>query len=171
LGLLGSDEAVAALRVGERGAQFVALSLALVNMVIAPHIVITYRQGNIPRLQQISRQSSRGAFLLALPVALTLIFFGKPLISLVFGPHYAETAYMPMVVLVLGQLFNVAMGSVGILLSMSGHEKSSLLCQAVGLGTTLILGVVLIPPFHELGAAVAVAVGLVVWNLGIDSDQ
>ena len=110
LGTLGTDEAVAALRVAERGAQFVALPLGLVNMVISPHIVRAWQGADTGSLQHLSRKSSRGAFLLALPVGVVLLVFGRPLISLAFGEAYVEHSYLPLVILVLGQLLNVAMG-------------------------------------------------------------
>ncbi len=165
LGLLGNDESVAALRVAERGAQFVALSLALVNIVISPYILVSNTKGNTRRLQKLARQSARGAFLLALPVGLLLIILGKPIIRLAFGADYADIAYLPMVVLVFGQLFNVAVGSVGMILSMSGHERMSLTGQLAGLVATLVLAIILVPKYQQLGAALAATVGLVVWNL------
>lgn len=164
LGFLGTDEAVGALRVAERGAQFVALSLGLVNMVISPHIVKTFKEGNTQRLQQLSRQSARGALLIAFPIGLVLIVFGKSIIELVFGGAYIESAYLPMVILVVGQLFNVAMGSVGILLVMSGYERMTLWGQMAGLGAVVISAAILIPLFQVIGAAIAIAIGLGVWN-------
>jgi O-antigen/teichoic acid export membrane protein len=164
LGFWGTDEGVAALRVAERGAQLVALSLVLVNMVISPHIVRVYRLGDVEQLQRLSRQTARGAFLLALLVALVLIFLGRPIINIVFGAEYVEIAYLPMVILVLGQLVNVAFGSVGVLLAMSGHEKLTLLGQCAGLATIVVLAILLIPKYSELGAAIASSCGLIVWN-------
>jgi len=165
LGLLGTDEAVAALRVGERGAQLVLLSLTLVNMVISPSIVKTYREGDTHRLQQLSRQSARGAFLLALPIGILLIVLGKPIIKLVFGADYAEISYLPMAILICGYLFHVVLGSAGILLAMCGHERLTLLSQLAGLGTMVILALVLIPALQETGAALASTAGVVVWTI------
>ena len=164
LGTLGTDEAVAVFRIGERGGRFVALSLGLVNMVISPHIVRTYREGNLQRLQQLSRQSARGAFMIALPISLILIVFGRPIIQFTFGEDYAG-AYLPMVILVIGELFSVGFGSVGVLLSMSGNEKLTLWGQLAGLGVTGALAAILIPFYQAIGAAIAVVSGLVVWNI------
>lgn len=164
LGLLGTDEGVAALQVADRGAQLVALSLTLVNMVISPHIVKTYRENNTHRLQKLSRQSARGAFLFALPIGLVLIVFGKPIIKVAFGADYAEIAYLPMLILVCGQLFNVAMGPVGLLLSMSGHEKMTLVGYVAALMATAISAYFLIPLFQQAGAAMAVTIGILVVN-------
>ena len=165
LGILGTDEAVAALRLAVQGAQLVALSMGLVNMVISPAIVHAYHDGDPQRLQRLSRQSARGAFLLALPIGMVLLIFGRPLLGLAFGETYVESSYLPMAILILGQLFNVAMGSVGILLLMSGHEKYTLIGQLVGLSVGIATAMVLIPKYQAVGAAVAASSSIVAWNV------
>jgi O-antigen/teichoic acid export membrane protein len=61
LGVLSSNEDVAAMRVAERGAQLVVLSLTIVNMVIAPYIVKAYQENNKKVLQKIARKSAQAA--------------------------------------------------------------------------------------------------------------
>lgn len=160
LGFLGTDQAVAAFRVAERGAQLVLISSTLVNMVISPHIVKTYREDNTQRLQELSRQSARGAFILAAILGIMLIIMGESIIRYVFGSVYADVAYSPMTILVCGYLFHLIAGSSGILLIMSGHEKLPLIWQLVGLSTMAVLAVILIPSMHAIGSAIAVSVGL-----------
>ncbi len=165
LGMLSTDENVAALRVAERGAQFVALSLMLVNLVIAPYIVRMYRESDMRRLQDLSRKSALGAFMIALPVALALIIFGQPIINFAFGVEYSEIAYLPLIILVVGQLVNVFCGSVGYLLSMSGHERVTLYSQLFSLILNLGLCVALVPSLGAVGAALSIGISLVIWNL------
>lgn len=165
LGALGTNESAGILRIADRAAQFVSLALMIANMVIAPYIAKAYQSNDIEKLQNISRNSSRGAFAIAIVVAIIFIFFGKKIVYITFGVDYSEDAYLPMIILIAGQLFNVAMGSVGVLLAMSGHEKLTLLGQTIGLLSTSILAIILIPIFSEIGAAVAVTFGLVTWNI------
>lgn len=165
LGWLGTDEQVAALRVADRGAQLVAFSLAIVNLVIAPYITRAYREGNKPRLQQLSRQSARAALAVALPIALPLIFFGAPIVSFVFGADYIGLTVVPLAVLATAQLVNVGFGSVGMFLAMSGFERDALHGHITALCINSIMGVILIPKYGALGGAISVAIGLLVWNL------
>lgn len=165
LGFLSADEQVAAMRVAERGGQFVAMSLMLVNMVIAPYIVAAYRDGDNVLLQNLARKSARGSFFLALPVAGTLIFGGDPLIRLAFGEEYAAISYWPVVIIAIGQLINVFFGSVGHLLSMSGYEGLTLTGQVIAVLSNIVLCMLLIPAFGAVGAAVSVALSIVIWNL------
>src|SRR6185503_6913770 len=70
-------------------------------------------------------------------------------------------------ILALGQLFNAAMGSVGILLIMTGHERDVLasvaLATLIGLGLTAAL----IPPMGVEGAAVGRVASLGTWNIAL----
>lgn len=164
LGWLGTDENVAALQVAQNGAMLVLLSLTIVNMVIGPHIARAHREGDKMRLQQLSRQSARAALAVALPIALPLFFFGGPIINLVFGEDYAAMATWPLAILVVGQLVNVAFGSVGMFLTMSGYERDTLNGQVIALVVNGVAAVVLIPFLDVVGAALAVSIGLLTWN-------
>lgn len=165
LGFLSADEQVAAMRIAERGGQFVAMSLMLVNMVIAPYIVGAYRDGDNVLLQNLARKSARGSLFLALPVAGILIIGGDPLIRLAFGEEYAAISYWPVVIIAIGQLINVFFGSVGHLLSMSGYERFTLTGQVIAVLSNIVFCIVLIPRFGAVGAAVSVALSIVIWNL------
>ena len=70
---------------------------------------------------------------------------------------------------IVGQLFNVAMGSVGIILSMTNHEKIALTGHLAGLATLVTLALILIPIYQQIGAAIAVSSSLLVWNIVLAS--
>ncbi len=164
LGWLGTNAEVAALRVAESGAMVVAMSLSIVNAVIAPHITRIHRDNNRVLLQQLSRQSARAALAVALPLALPLIILGEPIIRLVYGEVYADCATWPLVILAAAQLVNVAFGSVGLFLTMSGYERDTLIGQAIALLVNVVVATILVPPLGAMGAALAIATGLVTWN-------
>ncbi|SCZ67387.1 oligosaccharide flippase family protein [Thiohalomonas denitrificans] len=165
LGWLGSNEEVAAMQVADRGGMLVVLSLTVVNLVIGPHITRVHRSGDSAQLQALSRHSARMALLVALPIALPLIFFGAPILNTVFGAEYAEIATLPLAILAIAQLINVAFGSIGMLLTMSGFERDTLRGQVFALVINVIAAMVLIPIYGVAGAAFAAALGLVMWNV------
>jgi len=165
LGWIGTDEQVAGFRLADQGAQLVAMSLIMINLVIGPHITRIYRAGSTNRLQQLSRQSARAALALSLPIALPLIFFGSPLITFVFGAEYVGITIVPLAVLAGAQLVNVGFGSVGMFLAMSGFERDAIIGHLIALTLNISTGLFLIPKFGASGAASAAAVGLIAWNL------
>lgn len=164
IGWLGTDADVAALRIAQNGAMLVMMSLAIVNQVISPHITRAYRDKDQQRLQYLSRQSARGALLVALPIALPLIFLGGPIVGMIFGEVYRDSVSLPLAILAAGQFVNVAFGSVGMFLTMSGFERDTMLGQFIALLVNAIAAVLLIPSFGTVGAALSVSIGLVTWN-------
>lgn len=165
LGVIGSNESVGAFQVAVSGANLVTVSLVLVNMVIAPQIVRFRLAEDRENLQLLSRQSARVAFAIAAPIALAYYVLGEQIVGWLFGAEYAQAAFWPLVIIASGHLFNVFVGSVGLLLIMSDFEIDMLRSQFVALGANLLACAVLIPTYGATGAAIGTGVGLVVWNV------
>jgi len=101
--------------------------------------------------------------LFATPV-LTIFLVWPKLILKLFGPEFIF-ADKALTVLALGQFVNVATGSVGYLLMMSGHEKlmrNNIIFAAV---LNVAFNIILIPRFGIVGAASSTAAALSVMNI------
>jgi O-antigen/teichoic acid export membrane protein len=164
LGWLGNPAEVAALQLAQSGALLVGFSLTVINSVIAPHVARAHQDGDQGRLQNLFRQSARAGLALAVPVALPLIMFGRPIVQLIYGSAYTDAVTVPLAILAAGQLINVAFGSVGIFLCMTGYERETLVGQVTGFVVNIIGTLVLIPRFGAVGAACAATLGLATWN-------
>lgn len=164
LGMLNTDDMVAGMRIAERGGQFVVMSLTLVNMVIAPHIVNASKSGDINRLQKLAKKTAKGSFFVALPVVIIFILFGETLIKLTFGGEYIDTSFIPLVIICLGQLTNVFFGSAGYLLIMSGFERDALISQIIAIIINITLSLLLSPIYGAVGAAISISVSIIIWN-------
>lgn len=164
LGWFGSASEVGVYRVAVQGAVLVAFGLQVANAVIAPYFTRLHVQGEIDKLQHLVTSSARVVLLAALPVALTLVFAGEEILTFVFGSEFG-TAHLPLAILALAQLANAVFGSVGFLLSMTGHEHF----VARALWQTALLNVflngILIPLYGIGGAAFASAMALLIWNI------
>ena len=164
LGVLQSPEEVGIFRVAQRCALLIAFGLQAVNMAIAPTISQMFTRGEKERLQRLINKSILAVLAFALPVALGLIFGGKWILPFVFGKEFA-LAYLPLVILCLGQLVNVGIGSVGVILNMVGLERFTAKGVAIAAVASVILNVALIPFFGAIGAAIATSTSLIIWNL------
>ena len=163
LGIWADAADVAVFNAAQRTAILISLVLVAVNSIAAPKFAALYRLHQHDALRKTALQATRLMLGLAL-IPFALIQIGaEPILSL-FGAEFTEGATV-LRILALGQLVNVATGSVGFLLSMTGHERllrnNVLVAAVVALGSA----VALIPPFGLLGAAVATAAGLAVQNL------
>lgn len=164
LGWFRSAEEVGLYRVAASSAGLLGFGMTALNSVVAPHFARLYAQRNMAQLQQLVTRSAQVMVALALPVFIAFILAGEALLTLAFGNEFA-TAYIPLIILSFGHLFSVAVGSVGALLNMTGHERSTALGAVVAAGSNVILNAVLIPLLGVSGAALATAGSLVLWNL------
>lgn len=141
----------------------IAFILLVLNAIFPPRFAALYHQGKLAALSRLARQGALIGIVVAMPLLLMCLFFPVWVLGW-FGEGFSEAA--PLLRLIaLAQLVNVATGSVGFLLNMTGHEKLmrniALSCNFFGL-----LGFwLLIPPFGPIGAAVALAFILVTQNL------
>ncbi|CAH6794525.1 Polysacc_synt_C domain-containing protein [Vibrio chagasii] len=164
LGFLGSEESVGYFKVAMTGTTVLALGLQSVNAVSAPRIASMYKQNNLVGTQEILSKSVKLGAISSIPFAILLIFFGEYLVTFFFGEDYMPAAYL-LSILCIGQIFNICIGSVGIVLNMTGNEKFTLRAQVITLTLTIGLLNILIPLYQAIGAAISVSVGLVFWNV------
>lgn len=164
LGILQTPEDVGLFRVAQRGAMLIPFGLQSVNMAMAPTIAEMFAKGEKKQMQRMIRKSALAAMGFALPVALGFILGGKWLIPFVFGQEYIP-AYWPLVILCLGQLVNVGIGSVGIILNMAGLERLTARGVAIAALVSIALNAALIPFFGVIGAALATSICLALWNV------
>ena len=101
----------------------------------------------------------------AVAAILCVLFVLSPrdILSLL-GPDFAVGA-RSMQYLALGLLFHGCVGSAGIVLIVTGHQRRETINAIIGVVVNIGLNLVLIPLFSTAGAAIATAVGLLAMNL------
>jgi len=163
LGALHGAEVVGIYRVSTRVAQLVIFVLGAANMVLQPTIAKLYAVRDMQRLQRVATQSARVVLLVSVPIAIVLIVSGRSML-LIFGQEFTKGA-MALAILSAGQLVNAAMGSVGLILNMTGNERDTARGVAIAAVVNVALNAILIPLWGMNGAATATATSLVVWNV------
>ncbi|WP_417698441.1 flippase [Psychromonas sp.] len=163
LGFWGDIESVAYFKVAMQGVTLVSLGLSAINMVIMPNVARLYKEGDLEATQMLLTKSVRLSCFVSLPVILLLVIFGDFFISLLFGEAYLA-GYPILIILCIGQAVNVLMGSVGLVLNMTGNENRVLKILVITLILNILLLLFLIPIYGSLGAAISVSVSLIFWN-------
>ena len=92
---------------------------------------------------------------------IVFVLFGKPLLSLVFGPDLVE-AYPSVLIMLAGQLINSLVGSVAFLLNMTGHENDVM--KVIGFSTlaSVIITLLITPVWGIMGGAISTTVSLMI---------
>lgn len=143
-----------------------SLILNSVNQVFSSIIADLHSRGDSAMLGRLYKSLTKWVFGLTLPLAITVIVFAHPILRM-FG-HDFEAGWPILIIGTVGQLVNCGVGSVGLLLMMSGNQRQLLRVQTCMAFVMALGNIVFIPMWGIVGAAVASAitnVGLNTWNL------
>lgn len=164
LGIFQPVEQAGVYRVAMQVARIASFGLFAVGVVVAPRFATLYAQGEMARLQRLATASARVVLAFNLVATLFFVVFGNPLLGIVFGPAFVAS-YTPLLILLGGQFVNSAVGFVGYLLNMTGHEWEAARGVAIVATINIVLNLVLIPILGTKGAAMATTVSMFMWNV------
>jgi O-antigen/teichoic acid export membrane protein len=164
LGFFVPADQIGIYRVAVQASILAALGLHAINMVVAPRFASLYARGERERLQHLVTSSTRAILAFNLLVTAGAALLGRWFLDLFFGPEFVA-AYVPLMILLIGQFVNSAAGLVGSVLNMTGHERETARGIVVSAAVNLLLNLLLAPSFGIIGAAVATAVALVTSNV------
>ncbi|HEV3475053.1 MAG TPA: flippase [Actinomycetota bacterium] len=153
-----APEVVTAAEVGvyaaaARAAQVLLLFIISVSLIFSPFVADLYARGDRDKLERLYRLLTRWTLAVTIPVFVVLVVTPGSALRL-FGGDFAQgrTALM---ILLLGQLVNVATGAVGFVLIMVGRTGWDLVVYAASVVFDIVAAVLLVPPLGMEGAAVA----------------
>lgn len=163
VGALSSDRELGLYSVGKRIALLGVMPLLLVNGAVQPFISSLGSANDLKRLELITRCTATIACIPSLVILLATMLFPKVLLG-VFGSGFVDAVPI-VVVLSLGSCIFVATGSGGLVLTMTGRERTNLKITTVSAIIFVMLSPLLTLRFGAIGAAIAVALVQVGANL------
>ena len=164
LGAIKGVEALGVYAVADKGAELIAALQVVVSAVLAPTAARLYAAGEIERLEQVFTKITWITLLASLPLAVGFIGFGRWFLLSFYGPKFTPAA-AALAILSVGQLVGAAVGLVGILLIMTGHEADVALAIGGSAAANIVLNVVLIPKWGLKGAALANSSTTILWKV------
>ncbi len=151
------------LAAAQRTSLLIGFVLITINFVVSPRFASLYKEGKMDKLRNLSRVACRLNIAVSLvPVLICTLF--SVFVMQFFGEEFVAAAPL-LVALSLGQLINVATGSVGFLLLMSGHERTMKYITICSGTVAIMLLIILCQTHGVLGAAWAMATGMAIQNL------
>lgn len=160
---LGSAE-VGVYRVAVQGGALAVFGLQVINIVAAPRFSAMFSSGKTEDIRCLAVMAARISTAVAIVVSLLFLFGGEAFINLLFGSDFVA-AYVPLIILCAAQIANAVAGSVGFLLTMTGHERICANSLAFSAVLNIVLNMTFIPLFGVPGAAAASGISLVSWNV------
>ncbi|RWM21415.1 MAG: exopolysaccharide biosynthesis protein [Mesorhizobium sp.] len=165
LGWTGHIRDAGIFALGLNVALLVSLALVAVCVMFSPAAAALHTRGDRKGLQQLFSRaailSSSGAIAMAVP----LIVIVKPLMNW-FGDDFSTGAPIARA-LILGYVFVALCGPQLNLLTMTGHEWAAAVAMIVGAAAGIIGCAAGIELYGPLGAAIGLALSLVVWNVAM----
>lgn|GEM_PF-3684529 len=141
----------------------VGFVLFVFNGILSPRIASAFAQNEIKTIEELFRKSTRMMVVVIAPIAAFFLLFPDVVLEL-YGEGY-EGASGLMQLLTLAQVVNVSVGSVGLMLSMTGNEKEIRNIFVVSALFSVVASFLMVPFFAEWGTAIAVFLSLVFQNL------
>lgn len=149
--------------VATRLASLVLFGLTAANTVVAPVVSSLFEQGKKAELQKVLSSVASGIGCVAFPLYMMLVF-GRDRILTLFGSEFAVSE-APLIILASAQLVSSLSGPVARLLTMSGQQKVVTAFLTISTGVNICLLFFLTPRFGILGASLATASTVVLWNI------
>ncbi|HEX6811544.1 MAG TPA: MATE family efflux transporter [Planctomycetota bacterium] len=154
LGAFLPDADVAVFNAGIRTSMFIGFGLTAIDTLTLPTVTRLYAGGERAKMQSVLVHATRLKFVAALFAVGFMFVAGKPILGL-FGAEFVDGHYA-LIVLTIAQVVRAAIGPVGEILSVTGHQNQCLLVYAVSFAALIGLNAVLLGSFGVLGGAFAV---------------
>jgi O-antigen/teichoic acid export membrane protein len=141
-----------------RISQVLLLFLTSLNLVFSPFAADLHARGSTERLDELFKRSTRWALAATLPL-LIVLFIGADDVLHAFSARF-EAGEGALRILLAGQAANVATGSVGFILIMTGFTSVDLLDNVLAVALLVGLAIALTPVFGLEGTATAAGVSV-----------
>jgi len=165
LGVSDSNDEVALYGASLQMVSLLLFPMQIINQVLPPFISSLHSQrSQHSKLQNIIRSFATLGAIASGSLFLIFLFFGEQLLAIVFGDFYREAAPL-LLVLALGQTFNILTGPHGALLRMTDHQHMLFRINLVS-GTLTFAGILLVAPhFGAIGIAIVISGTIAIQNV------
>lgn len=163
LGAYGTSEELGFFGIANRTATIISFVLISMNSISAPVFAQLYSENNIKKLESVAQKSVLIMLVFSSPLLILFIFFPSLVMS-IFGSDFSNAASL-LCIIAVGQVVNIATGSVSYILMMTGHERELRNIVIFVSFSNLILTFLLVKYFNATGAALSVTAAIVIKNV------
>jgi O-antigen/teichoic acid export membrane protein len=164
--ILGAKEA-GLYTAASKTALAVSLVLISVNAIAAPMFASLFAQQRMGELASLATRVANWVFWPTLGISILLAVAAKPVLAL-FGSGFSSASGI-LIVLLVGQLINAAAGSVGYLMTLTGHQREAAWVFGSVALVHVALNALAITAIGAIGAALATTISLSLWNVWLHS--
>jgi O-antigen/teichoic acid export membrane protein len=166
LGAFGSKEGIAIYGVAARLVLLTTMPLLVANAILPPLIARMHAQDDNKSLERLLQSV---ATLTGLPAFIFLLIFNlwaSELMGLFYGDYYKSGGVL-LVILGIGQIVNVLVGSCGYTLIMTGHQRTMLVISIVSTCIAVYISITTVADYGVVGVACAYSGAMVFQQLAM----
>ncbi len=163
LGYFRTTQEVGIYNAAMKTALLTSLILVSFNAIFAPMISDLHHRKEIQKVAYLFKCVTKWVFSISLAAFLVMLLLCQDIMA-AFGQEFIS-GWPPLVVLALAQLVNAGVGSVGVILVMSGRQTLMMHNMMGATALNLCLNYLLVPSHGIWGAAVASAISITTLNL------
>ncbi len=163
LGSLSNSVQVSYFGIPLRISLFTTIALTSISTIFNPYISIYTKNRNREDLKNLLKLVTRWIFFISSPIFMIFLIYSEEILR-IFGESYVNAKYI-FYLLLIGQIFNVLVGPVGYLITLSGYSKLTFLNIFISFILETVLNVVLIPKYGAFGAAITYSCITIFLNL------
>jgi O-antigen/teichoic acid export membrane protein len=161
--MVTSPSEVADFAIAMRLSFLVTVPLFIAGRVLAPRIAAA---PELSVLEPALRRAARWAGAVAISALVVVAFSGRAILALIVGSAY-ETAWLPLLLLTVGQAMAAATGLCGACLANRGHERAVSRASIISVGVFIVATLLLAAEFGASGIALAATVSVGGLNIAL----
>lgn len=154
-GFVLTAESLGVLGAAQRVSILLGFVLVAVNVVSTPKFSALYANKGVEGLKSYVQKITLFMILLSMPIMFFIVLSAKYIMGF-FGEGFSG-GYLALIIICLGQFFNVSFGSVGSILNMTGHQKDFRTVLFILVTPTLLAVYYFGEYFSYIGVAVVMA--------------
>lgn len=140
-----------------------SIFLQITNAVLGPKIASMYANGKTLDLELLVQKVTRILFIVSIITTLIIILFGKNILSF-WGVDFIS-GYYPLIILSVGQIFNISMGCIGLFMIMCDQQNIWGVVTIFSALLNIVLNYFLIQFYGINGAAFATSATIIILNI------
>jgi O-antigen/teichoic acid export membrane protein len=156
LGMFKSPDTVGIYGIASKLVLLVYFPMMAFAAIIPSLISSIHATGDLGELRKMVSESTRWILSMAMPIILILSLEGEYILKFVYGSDFAA-GYIPLLILVAGQLIKSCAGLISVILQMTGEHRIYMKITVIWGIINIILNIMLVPRFGMIGAAGATA--------------
>ncbi len=155
-------EEVGIYTMASRTATLAIMVMVSFNAFFSPTAAALHSAGQHGELNRLLRRASLWILMVGAPVLAAAAALSQPIMGL-FGEDFRIGA-PALIILCVGQVFNISTGLIASVLTMSDRQYSVLAANIAGLTANIVLCFLLIPAYGLYGAAIAMSSSIIIVN-------